>query len=164
MRWSAVSSASLSTEGRLAYADLNHDGKLDLLIPDRLASAMEVMMGNGDGTFRPDKEYLAAAQPLSIGILPLDDGNTALATADNAASGLFLHFVNSDGTVQSPELQMIGARLPAVTAADLNGDHQPDLVMTDADAGQIYVKLATGMTQFACPVAYPAGPQPVTPL
>jgi uncharacterized protein (TIGR03437 family) len=156
----AVSSASLSTEGHLAYADFNHDGKLDLLIPDRLASAMEVMLGNGDGTFQPGKEYLAAAQPVSIGILPLGDGNTALTTADNAADGLFLYFVNSDGTVQSPELQMIGSRLSAVAAADLNGDRQPDLVMTDTDAGQIYVKLASGKTKFATAAAYPAGPQP----
>ncbi len=156
----AVSSASVSTEGHLAYADLNHDGKLDLIIPDRLASAMEVMAGNGDGTFQPGKEYLAATQPLSIGILPLGDGNTSLITADNAGSGLFLFFVNNDGTVQSPELQMIGSRPSAVATADLNGDRQPDIVITDADAGTVTVKLASGKARFSNPTVYPAGPQP----
>ncbi len=156
----AVSTVSGTTQGHLAYADLNRDGKLDLVIADQRASAMEVMLGNGDGTFQAGKQYLIGAQPTSIAVLPLGDGNTSLITADNASNNLILSFVSSDGTVHNPELQTIGTGLAAVAAADLNGDRQPDLVITDAEAGKIYVKLASGKGQFASPVTYAVGSQP----
>ncbi len=151
----AVGSVSVTHQGFLGYADLNRDGKLDLVIADQPASAMEVMLGNGDGTFQPGKEYLLAAHPTSIGIVPLDDGNTSLFTADNAGSDLFLYFITSDGVIHSPELQTIGTGPLAVAAADLNGDQQPDLVITDASTGTLYVKLASGKGQFAKPISYP---------
>jgi len=158
----AVSSPSATSEGFLAYADLNHDGKLDLIIADQPASAMEVLFGNGEGTFQAGKEYLLSAHPTSIGVVPLQDGNTSLFTADNISSNLFLFFVTGDGAVHSPELQTIGSSTSAIATADLNGDGQPDLVITDPSAGKIYVKLSTGKGQFASPVSYAAGsPSPL---
>ena len=156
-----VSSPSLSAEGHLAYADLNHDGKLDLVIADRFSSAMEIMMGNGDGTFRPGRQYLLGEQPVSVSPIPLGDGTTALLTPDNGyEGGLFLYFAGSDGTIYSPPLQQIGARPTAIAAADLNGDGNADLVIADSDTGAIEVKLGTGKGGFAAPVSYAAGSQP----
>jgi uncharacterized protein (TIGR03437 family) len=121
---------------------------------------MEVMLGNGDGTFKAGKEYLIGAHPTSIAVVPLLDGNTAIFTADNASDNLFLAFITSDGAVHSPELQTIGVGPLAAAAADLNGDGQPDLVITDSAAGQLYVKLSSGKGGFASPVSYPAGVLP----
>jgi uncharacterized protein (TIGR03437 family) len=156
----AVSSPSLTKEGFLGYADLNHDGNLDLVIADQPASAMEVMLGNGNGTFQAGKQYLIGAHPISIAIVPLHDESTALLTADNASNNLFVALVGGDGVVHSPELQSLGVAPSAVAAVDLNGDHQPDLVVTDPAAGQIYVKLANGKGKFAGAVAYHAGQEP----
>lgn len=35
----------------LAAADVNHDGKLDLIAPDLSSNSVSVLLGNGDGTF-----------------------------------------------------------------------------------------------------------------
>jgi FG-GAP-like repeat/Bacterial Ig-like domain (group 3)/Divergent InlB B-repeat domain/FG-GAP repeat len=156
----AVSTATGTGSGYLAFTDLNHDGDMDLVIADEFASAVAIMFGNGNGTFQPATEYVMAAQPVSIAVLPLGDGSTLLFTSDNLSSGRFNFFVTSDGTVGIPQIQNIGLGPTSIAAADLNGDHQPDLVITDAEAGNIYVELATGGGFFATPVKYSLGSQP----
>ena len=156
----AVSTATGTGSGYLSYADLNQDGKIDLVIADELASDAAIMMGNGDGTFQPATEYIVSAQPVSIAAIPQQNGGTLLLTTDNASSGLFYSYVDNDGTVHVPKLQPIGSGPTSIAAADLNGDGHPDLVITDAEAGNIYVKLGTGSGNFASPVTYALGTQP----
>lgn len=156
----AVSTATATSAGYLSYADLNHDGKLDALIADQNASDMAILMGNGDGTFQPPTLYLAAAQPVSVGVQPLGDGNTALFLGDAASGRFALGFAAPDGTVGIPPLQNIGQSTAAITTGDLNGDGQPDLVITDPVAGSLDVLLSTGKGQFGSPVTYSAGNTP----
>jgi uncharacterized protein (TIGR03437 family) len=156
----AVSTATATSAGYLSYADLNHDGKLDALIADQNASDMAVLMGNGDGTFQPPTLYLAAAQPVSVGIQPLGDGNTALFLGDAASGSIAIGFAAPDGTVGMPPLQSIGQSTAAIATGDLNGDSQPDLVISDPVAGNLEVLLATGMGQFGSPATYSAGSTP----
>jgi uncharacterized protein (TIGR03437 family) len=155
----AVSTATGTGSGYLAYADLNHDGKLDLVIADEFASAVAVMMGNGDGTFQASREYVIAAQPISIAVIPLEDGNTWLLTSDIASGETFNTYVKSNGAVVSPQLHTIGQNPAAIAAGDLNGDSSPDLVITDSEAGAIYVAL-WNQNQFGTPVTYSSGSQP----
>jgi len=158
----AVSTATGTVGGYPAYVDLNHDGKLDLIVADEYSSAMAVMMGNGDGTFQTANQYVVAAQPVSIAPLPLRDGNTALLTADNASSNEFTIFVSSTGVVISPQLHPLGKAPASIAAADLNGDHRPDLVISDPPAGKIYVVLTPASGPYPNPVTYslPLGSQP----
>jgi uncharacterized protein (TIGR03437 family) len=156
----AVATASSTGTGYLAYTDLNHDGKLDLVIADQFASAAAVMLGNGDGSFQPSNEYVVSAQPVSIAAIPMDDGNTLILTGDSADGNLISNFVASNGTAAMPVLQTLGMGPAAIATGDLNGDHQPDLVITDPATGGIYVELATGKGQFGSPVTYSLGTQP----
>lgn len=41
------------TENGIAAADLNSDGKVDLLIIDTTLQSLVLLLGNGDGTFQP---------------------------------------------------------------------------------------------------------------
>jgi uncharacterized protein (TIGR03437 family) len=156
----AVSTATGTRSGYLSYADLNHDGKLDAVIADLIGSDMAVLMGNGDGTFQPPTLYLAAAQPVSVGIQPLGDGNTALFVGDAISGNIALGFAAPDGTIGIPPLQSIGQSTAAIAAGDLNGDSQPDLVISDPVAGNLDVLLATGKGQFGSPATYSAGNTP----
>ena len=156
----AVSTPTGTAVGYLSFADLNHDGKLDLVIADEDASAMAIMRGNGDGTFQPTQKYLAASHPTITAPIPLGDGNTAIISPDSDDGGLTVVFVASDGTVHSPLLQTLGNNPAVITSADLNGDHHADLVITDPDTASLYVELGDGKGQFSAPVAYPlAQPQ-----
>ena len=146
--------------GYLSYIDLDHDGNLDVVIADQLASAMAVMKGKGDGTFQPANEYVVAAQPTISAPIPLDDGTTVIVSPDSVSGAWVMDFAASDGTLPNAPLLTLGKGPAAIAAGDLNADQRPDLVITDPAARAIYVELASGAGQFGSPVTYSLGTQP----
>jgi uncharacterized protein (TIGR03437 family) len=159
-------------QGSLAYADLNHDGKEDILAVSQPYSLLSVLLGNGDGTFQPFQSYITAAQPSDVGVVPLQDGNTALFTGDAITDKVLLIFAASDGSVSTPPVQIVGpGASSAVVTADLNGDGKPDIVLSETipvfpgvgptASGAVYVLLNLGNGQFATPVPYLNGSSPV---
>jgi hypothetical protein len=61
----------------LAAADLNSDGKLDLVVANSTDSTLSILLGNGDGTFTP-----AASSPVALPSPP-----TSIAVGDFNGSG-----------------------------------------------------------------------------
>jgi uncharacterized protein (TIGR03437 family) len=150
----AVSTPTGTNAGSLFYADFDHDGNLDLMIADQLASSMVLMRGKGDGTFQAPQRYLSGAYSDSLGLIPLGDGNTAIFSPDNAGGNADLFFVNSAGVVVSPSVQSVGKNAAAVAVGDANGDHLTDIAVTDSGSNSLYLQLSKGSGQFAAPVAY----------
>jgi hypothetical protein len=65
----------------MAAADLNNDGKLDLVV---VAGNLEVFYGNGDGTFQSPVLYATPASPNSLAVADLNgDGYPDIAVADD---------------------------------------------------------------------------------
>jgi hypothetical protein len=129
--------------------DVNHDGNLDLLISDASSSTrgLIVMLGNGDGTFRPYIEYSAPEQ--LFGIVAGDfnrDGAVDVTAAYGNGYCLFLG--NGDGTFQRPNCVNVAdsANFGAVVAGDFNRDGNLDLAMPSACCGNnvVFVFLGNG--------------------
>ena len=82
-------------------ADLNGDGAIDLAGAGLNA---RVMLGNGDGSFRPQVEYPAGGYTESIAAGDLNgDGKVDLVvTNSNAQIGLTVLLGNGDGTFGAP--------------------------------------------------------------
>jgi uncharacterized protein (TIGR03437 family) len=152
--------ASGTSFGALAYTDLNRDGKQDLLAADPQSNAIAVMLGKGDGTFQPTAEYVSAADPNSVAVMPLGDGTSALFTGDGYTGTMLLTFAGSNGFVNSPQIQTLGESPSAIGSADFNKDGRPDLVVTDGQGNAVYVELNSGGGEFANPVGYAVGASP----
>jgi hypothetical protein len=130
------SGRQLQTGGQYQVAsDFNADGKMDLAVA---GLKLEVLMGNGDGSFQPSVKYAVANGFKSIpqGITTADfNGDNkldlALSLNDPIEVGLFLG--NGDGTFQPLNRFPTNAvGLPtSLVAADFNRDGRLDLMTSD---------------------------------
>jgi hypothetical protein len=117
----------------LAVADLNGDGKLDLVstVFGGSRSFITILLGNGDGTFQAPIQINSNTAPPSISIVDLDgDGKPDLLLADCCGLAEASYMLGKgDGTFQ-PEVQFPSGPNPqAIAVADFNGDGKPDLAI-----------------------------------
>jgi hypothetical protein len=128
----------------LDTADLNGDGKLDLVIMGSFFSSdeIEVMLGNGDGTFRSDGQYTTGLQD-NLAFADFNgDGKLDLAIGTYYSATVSVFEGNGNGTFQTPPLSFAvgdGARGAAV--ADFNGDGRLDLAIGNQFADTISILL-----------------------
>jgi hypothetical protein len=117
----------------IAVADVNGDGKPDVLVGGTLVggAGIGVLLGNGDGTFQPAQTYSTGSGQVICSIAVTDvngDGKPDLIVAQGSVAVLF---GNGDGSFQSAQNYPTGSA-NWVAVADLNGDHIPDLAVTQA--------------------------------
>jgi len=150
-----------------ATGDFNGDGKLDLAV---LASqyfapvpdSFEILLGNGDGTFKAGSSYTPGPSAMSIVAGDFNgDGKLDLVVASdgtyakNGTDATLLLFVGKgDGTFANPvTLPFIGRPVTAI-AADFNGDGKLDLAVTLSSG--LMILLGHGDGTFQAPVFYAA--------
>ena len=128
----------------LTVANLNGNGKLDLLVGDAYGDVL-VLMGNGDGTFQP---YHEANQTIELAVANLTgNGSKDIIYADQSLDRV----VVDDGAANSAVLanQSTGLLDPgAVALADLNGDGIPDLIVANSDSNNVLIYPGLGNGQF----------------
>lgn len=132
----------------LAVADVNGDGKPDLLVAAaqtcsgcNYAGVVGVLLGDGDGTFQPAVSFASGGfYARSVAVADVNgDAKSDLVVAnlggiwpDTRALGVLLGLGN--GTFQSAlSLDSGGTFLDSVAVADLNRDGKPDVVVENVD-------------------------------
>jgi len=141
---SAVALAQFETRGSfaadeypqaIAVGDFNHDGKMDLAVVSGCCfQGVVILLGNGDGTFRPPVSYAAGDAPISIVAADFNyDGNLDLAVANSLSTYVSILLGNGDGTFQ-PATQSPPVDYPGfVAVGDFNGDGILDLLAVSYD-------------------------------
>lgn len=146
--------------GNALLADLNADGKLDLVVTDSAAGTVNVLFGNGDGTFGKPFSYAAIQNPvgLSLGNFA-GKGKIDLAVASQAGLAILLN----DGSGHFPAATPVAitSQPLSLAAADLTGSGHDDLVLANQD-GTISVLLGDGNGGFHAPTAYAIASGPLT--
>jgi microcystin-dependent protein len=113
----------------VAVADLNGDGKPDIVVPNRRSNTVRVLLGNGDGTFQPPQAFPVGVAPLSLAVADVNgDGKPDLVVA-NAGSGDTVLLGNGDGTFTPVKPSAAVGRRNTPYLADLTGGGLPDSVV-----------------------------------
>ncbi|HEX7774131.1 MAG TPA: VCBS repeat-containing protein, partial [Pyrinomonadaceae bacterium] len=147
----------------LAVADLNTDGKLDLVAASFSANKATVLLGNGDGTFQTAVPYNTGPGPAGVAIADFNgDSKLDLATANLGSSMISINSMsiligNGNGTFQDPVNHDLDTRTTDITARDLDGDTKQDLIVVGVDLDAIMVLMGNGNGTFQGPVSYATG-------
>jgi hypothetical protein len=119
--------------GGVQLADLNHDGKLDLIAANFLANTVSVLMGNGDGTFQAPFTFAAGSHPDQFAVADVNgDGKPDLVVTSYSNNSILVFLGKGDGTFQLPLSVSTGTAPRSVAVADFNGDGVPDIVVANS--------------------------------
>jgi hypothetical protein len=143
----------------LALADVNNDGRLDLLTTNAADNTASVLLGLGTGGFREAGRYATGTEPLALAVADFNaDALPDLAIANYGSDNLTLLLSTSLGTgAFGPATTVATAPQPlALAAGDLNGDGRPDLVSAHNALGAVAVLLNTGPGTFPAYATYAA--------
>lgn len=146
----------------LAAGYFDADRKLDLAVPQEFGSSsdVQILLGNGDGTFRMGASYPVGPSPISAVAVDLNkDHKTDLVVAEFEGIGVAVFLGNGDGTFQ-PAVEYRVYFASAVAVADLNADGNLDIAAASDDklqSGAAAVLLGNGDGTFRNATYYPVG-------
>jgi hypothetical protein len=143
----------------LYSADLNGDGKADLLSTDAFGNSITVLLGNGDGTFRAVARPQAAGYPDSVAIADFNsDGKLDLAVTSYYNGTVTVMSGNGDGTFGSGTTYTVGADARQAITGDFNGDGIVDLAISKDSSIQILLGNGDGTFTTGANVATTGSP------
>src|SRR5580704_10070582 len=124
--------------GSIVVADVNHDGKPDIIVASTVDDAVSVLLGDGNGHFAP-----APGSPVACGSAPNDiavadmngDGNSDLIIANTGTPYITILLGDGKGgfasSAYSPFATESYPHVHGVVAADFFGNGKP-AVVTDS--------------------------------
>ena len=171
----------------VALGEFNKDGYPDIITANENGNSVSVLLGEGNGTFRPtmdipitvptrptgDTVDSAESSPSGVAVGDFNgDGNLDFVTANSGWASVNVVLGNGDGsfgtqqtistlTYNSDPTDPLNPDPPtAVVAADFDGNGFVDIAFTEPGHNSIGVLTGNGNGTFATRVDYPAGESP----
>jgi hypothetical protein len=142
----------------VTVADLNRDGRLDLVVLPRNGTTVFVYLGNGDTTFAPALSFDTGLLPAAP-VLARDfdgDGTPDLLVSDRFGAGAAFFHGSGDGTFQ-PAVAIPNGSGFLPLAGDFDQDGRLDFAVFKNNIGRIAIFQGRGDGTFAGPVLSGAG-------
>jgi hypothetical protein len=128
-------------------ADVNKDGKLDLIVTDYLKGQVQVFLGKGDGTFQPPTNIATGRYPGGVAVADFNgDGKLDILLTNELDTTLEFFSGNGDGTFNSGVLMPLPAGFPpanVIIVDDFNLDGKLDIAFEHGGVGR---NLVNGIT------------------
>jgi len=143
---------------------VNNDLNLDLAVVNHTANTFSILLGNGDGTFKPkvDISTGAGSGPVAAVAATLtSSGFSDLVVVNNTNDTLAIFLGNGDGTFKPPTFINTGHAPSSIAAADFNSDGHIDLAVTNQNDNTVSVFLGNGDGTFKNRTDFAVGTAPV---
>jgi hypothetical protein len=148
--------------GPVAAADVNGDGKTDIIVGNQGSKNVSVLLNTGKGSFAAAKNSSTGKSFGPITAADIDgDGKVDLLFPSDGAC---MMWGRGDGTFPSPTTAASTTNVRATTAADLNGDGKLDIIVacgnlyaggaSDPQYSGVLVYLNNSGRMFFTPVGY----------
>jgi VCBS repeat protein/FG-GAP repeat protein len=149
----------------IAAGDFNEDGNLDLAVVETNGTgdgALAIFLGDGTGGFKLAASYPIGVESVNVAVADFNgDGHLDAAVTDQGFEGrggdVIVFFGNGHGKLARAARFTMSQGPVGIAAGDLNGDHRPDLAVTEISTGSVAVFLNDGTGHFLKPVTYNAG-------
>jgi len=126
-------------------ADVNADGKPDLICANVADNTLTVLTNDGNGTFTLSATLVVGRAPRFVTAADLNgDGNPDLISANILDNNLTVLTNSGGGTFSLSSSPPVGAWPLAVITADVNDDGKPDLISADLDSHSLTVLTNNG--------------------
>jgi hypothetical protein len=157
----------------VAVGDFNGDGKLDFAVTVNGQminqygfgtfdyNAVDVFLGNGDGTFQSSSRYSTGVGPEFVAVGDFNgDGIPDMAVANNTDNTVSILLGNSGGGFQGQVTYTVGNGPIAIAVGDFNGDGFLDLAVANSSDTTVSVLLGNGDGTFQPQTIFQAGHNP----
>jgi len=147
---------------RVAVGDFNGDGNLDVVTANAHGYPynISVLLGNGDGTFRPKVDYESDGPGYCIVAGDFNgDGKQDIAEGANYAQVSVL-LGNGSGAFPTHVSYPVGSTPFGIVVGDFDGDGKQDLATANQQAGSVSVLMGSGSGTFVAKPDYSLGIQP----
>jgi len=125
---------------RLAVADIDGDGRADVVAPNVDDGTISVALGTGDGQLGAATTVVSGFSPFAVDVTDLNkDGRPdLLAVRLSTSNALEYHLGLGDGTFTTRQIVGTTSNGPRdIEAADLDGDGLPDLVTANRQSNNV---------------------------
>jgi VCBS repeat protein/EF hand domain-containing protein len=146
----------------ISMADVNGDGKVELICANQFDNTLSVMTNNGNGGFVTAATYAVGSSPRYVTAADVNgDGKIDLISANQYGDTLSIMTNNGSGGFVLAASLGVGQPTYAVVAADINGDGKVDLTSANQN-NTLTVWTNNGIGGFVVSGTYTVGTLPIS--
>jgi Ca2+-binding RTX toxin-like protein len=140
----------------VVVADVNKDGRADLITTNVVSNSVSVLLGAGNGTFAAAKSFATGNGAIAATTGDFNnDGKLDIATANVNANSVSILIGDGLGGFSVPTNVTVGDMPYGVVSGDFNGDGKLDFAA--ANTNNVSVVLGNGNGTFLTPKTYAVG-------
>jgi hypothetical protein len=137
-------------------ADLNKDGKRDVVVGNLDDDDVSVYLGKGNGKLEAQHTYPAGDSPFGIAVSDFDrDGKKDLAVVDENGAAVSILLGKGDGSFKAPLAHNVGGDPYFIATGRFEAGKRQDLAVADCGGMGVDILLGKKHGNFGSPVFHP---------
>jgi len=145
----------------VALADVNGDGKLDIVTANNESNNVSILTGKGDGSFNTATFITVGTTPSSVALADVNkDNKVDLVVANWSGNNVSILTGNGDGSFNTATSVAVGTNPLSVALADVNGDGKLDIVTDNYGSNNVSILTGNGDGSFNTATTFAVGTKP----